>query len=261
MSNLVKTNKELVTFDDEKLKVIKNSLAKSLNENEFSFFIEAAKSRQLDPLMNQIHAVKRKDKNGHYTVTLQVGIDGFRVIAHRDKSYAGQDETIFTYGTSNKFPEKAKVTVYKIVQGMRVSFTATAKWSEYYPSNDKQSFMWKKMPETMLEKCAEAKALRKAFPSELAGIYTEEEMHQSNEIVDVTPSFEAPKKNHDKLVQAFMGVAVSKSDILQKFELEELSDLTDDNIEELRSIYNQLKDGEKSKQEFFEVEEVEIING
>jgi len=247
-------NNELITFADDKLSIIKNSVAKTLTDNEFSFYIEAAKSRGLDPLLGQIHAVKRKDKNGKYVVTLQVGIDGFRLIAHRSGVYAGQDETTFEYGS--KFPDKAKVTVYKIVKGIRVSFVATAKWAEYYPG-EKMGFMWRKLPETMLEKCAEAKALRKAFSSELSGLYTDEEMEQS-EIKDVTPQQTAflPNKSNknDSLVQAFMGLSVSKSDILNKCKIADLDDLSGTDVNSLREIYTQIKSGEASKDEYFKIE-------
>jgi hypothetical protein len=70
------------------------------------------------------------------------------------------------------------VTVWKILSGVRCPFTATAHWAEYYPG-DAQGWAWKKMPHVMLGKCAEALALRKAFPAELSGVYTFEEMEQS----------------------------------------------------------------------------------
>jgi hypothetical protein len=82
---------------------------------------------------------------------------------------------------------EARVTVYRLVQGQRGAFSATARWTEYKPDED---FMWKKMPHVMLAKCAEALALRKAFPKQLAGLYVKEEMEQAG--ADVTPPVTPP---------------------------------------------------------------------
>jgi hypothetical protein len=122
-------------------------------------------------------------------MTVQVGIDGFRLVADRTGAYAGNDDPV--YDDESK-PQKATVAVYKIVGGMRCPFTATARWSQYYPG-DKQGFMWNKMPHLMLGKCAEALALRKAFPAELSGLYTDDEMAQAGEsqVVEATVVDEA----------------------------------------------------------------------
>jgi len=79
------------------------------------------------------------------------------------------------------------------VHDQRCGFTATARWSEYKPDSD---FMWRRMPHTMLGKCAEALALRKGFPQELSGLYEAAEMDQAErqqvdtgtgEIVEAAP--------------------------------------------------------------------------
>ena len=244
----------LIIFDDEKKELIRKTIAKNLSADQFELFMNIAVSRGLDPVLNQIHASVHKDKDGNRIMTPIVGIDGFRKIAHRTNIYAGRSEAEFTYEKNQKYPSKVKVTVFKIVSGEKAEFTATAKWDEYLPSLQSKQFMWKKMPETMLEKCCEVKALRMAFPSDLSGLYVEEEMEQAQGIKDVTPkneSFLPVKKNHDGLVQAFMGLAVSKTDILRRYCIEETFDLTDENVEELRAIYTEIKNGEKSKDEFF----------
>jgi len=109
-------------------------------------------------------------------MTIQTGIDGFRAVADRTGQYIGSSDAVFEEIGNN--PVQATVTVNKVVQGVIGNFTATARWSEYYPGKS-QGFMWDKMPHTMLGKCAEALALRKAFPAQLSGLYTGDEMDQA----------------------------------------------------------------------------------
>ena len=140
------------------------------------------KESGLSPFRRQIHLIKRGDK-----FTIQTGIDGYRATANRTGLYAGSDDYIFDEGineyqhiqTKRGHPTTATSTVYKLVGNTRVPFTATMRWDEYFPG-EKQGFMWMKMPYLMAGKCAESLALRKAFPEELAGIYTDEEMMQAD---------------------------------------------------------------------------------
>lgn len=149
-------------------------------------FIQVARKRRLSPEEKQIYLIKRGDKWG-----VETSIDGYRLIADRTGAYAGSDVPIFG-ATIDGHPESASVTVYKIVQGTRVPFTAVAYWEEFAPVGN-QAFMWAKMPRHMLAKVAEAQALRKAFPADLSGIYVSEEMHQAEDdprpitVRDVTP--------------------------------------------------------------------------
>jgi phage recombination protein Bet len=153
---------------------------KKLTDIEFGAFLEACKRYQLNPLANQIYArvQPQTDKNPKQ-VTYAAQIDGYRLIADRTKQYAGNDDP--TYDDASGIPGIATVTVYKLVGGVRCPFTASARWKQYCPGGN-QAFMWNKMPHLMLGKCAEALALRKAFPAELSGLYTLEEMHQAGEV-------------------------------------------------------------------------------
>ena len=155
---------------------------KPRSDSDLLLFLYVAKRTGLDPLTKQIYAVFRWDsRQGKEVMAIQAGIDGFRLVAQRTGAYAGQDDAVMTpEDESTKYPTKAQVTVYKNVNGQRVAFSASARWSEYAPTgkDGKVEFMWDKMPYTMLAKCAEALALRKGFPNELSGVYAEEEMRQ-----------------------------------------------------------------------------------
>lgn len=162
------------------------AIPKGTPPDVIEFFSRCCAESRLSPFKRQIHIIKRWSKDGD-RYTIQTGIDGYRARADRTNLYAGNDEYRFDEGITEyemvkqnrKPPITATATVYKAVAGTRCPFTATARWEEYYPG-EKQGFMWDKMPFLMLGKCAEALALRKAFPDELAGIYTDEEMAQAD---------------------------------------------------------------------------------
>lgn len=159
---------------ESKLDLIRRTVASGATNDELELFFHQARRAGLDPLAKQIYFVKRKGKG-----VIQVGIDGLRLIADRTGIYAGNDDAEFIGTSEQGYPAKARVTVYKMVQGQRCAFSATARWDEYYPGDD-QGFQWRKMPHAMLGKCAEALALRKAFPAHMSGLYVHEEMEQAD---------------------------------------------------------------------------------
>lgn len=167
------------SFSPEQVDLIKKTVALGSTTDELKLFLTVAKRSGLDPFTKQIHFVKRGGR-----VTIQTGIDGYRAIAERTGTLAGIDDAIFDT-EAESHPNKASVTVYRVVGGMKVPFTASARWSEYVPQSG-QDFMWKKMPYLMLGKVAESLALRKAFPNDLSGLYTNEEMAQAQGY-DTTP--------------------------------------------------------------------------
>lgn len=154
------------------------------------YFLNVAKKLNLDPLVKQIYPVYRWDsKLGREKMTIQTGIDGFRLIAQRTGEYGGSDDAVFSVeeifnpvtGEIGK-QLKATVTVYKVKGGERMPVTASARWNEYaQKGKDKQgkeyySGLWASMPMNQLSKCSEALALRKAFPKDLSGVYISEEL-------------------------------------------------------------------------------------
>lgn len=162
-------------FSREDIELIRATVCKGASDAEFRLFINQAVRTGLDPLARQIYSVPRGTGR-----TIQTGIDGYRLIAQRTGEYAGSDDPV--YDTEDEIhPGRATVTVWRLVAGEARAFTATARWAEYKPAAG-QDQMWQKMPYLMLAKCAEALALRKAFPQELSGLYTTEEMDQAGTI-------------------------------------------------------------------------------
>lgn len=166
----------------EQIDLIKQTVAKGATDLELDLFLHACKRTGLDPLMKQIYAIKRwSSADKKEVLSFQTGIDGYRLIADRTGRYVGSDESNYQLGPEG-FPETASVTVYKMVDGQRCGFSASARWTEYVQTTreGQPTTMWKKMPFLMLGKCAEALALRKAFPAELSGVYTHEERMQAD---------------------------------------------------------------------------------
>jgi phage recombination protein Bet len=176
-------------FSREKIELIKRTIAVGASDDELELFLYTAKRTGLDPLARQIYAIKRGGK-----MTIQTAIDGYRVIADRTGKLAGISDPTYVVDEGTKFPASACVTVKKVVgwtpTSMEVAeFTATARWTEYNAGGP----MWQKMPFLMLGKCAEALALRKAFPADLSGLYTTEEMAQADS--PALPEYIAPQQN------------------------------------------------------------------
>ena len=174
-------------FTPEQRQMIRDSFASGASDGEFAVLMEIARARRLNPLLRQIHFVSRWDSQKRREVWApQVSIDGLRAIAQRTGLYDGQDEPEF--GPMREgHPEWAKVKVYR--KDWRRPAVGIAFWTEYVQTyRDKQtgkqvsSPMWARMPRVMLSKCAESLALRKAFPEDMSGLYTSEEMGQATPV-------------------------------------------------------------------------------
>lgn len=186
------------TLTPERVELLKRTICPDLTDTELELFATVARRAGLDPFARQIYATKRRAKKPgtrdqwEEKLTIQTGIDGFRVIAGRTGELDGQ-EGPFWCGEDGAWvdvwlkpfpPAAAKVTVFR--KGCSRGFVGIARFSEYAQQYDgKPSGLWAKMPATMVAKCAEALALRKAFPADLSGLYTSDEMAQADESPEV----------------------------------------------------------------------------
>ena len=192
-------NAQLITYREDQISLIKDTFAKGATDSELKLFIAVAERKGLDIFSRQVHLVKRYDKKlNREVMEVQTGIDGYRLIAERTGRYEGQigphwcgnDGNWKDVWLAKEPPAAARVGILK--SGAREPFYGIALYREYVQTyKEGNPFpMWAKMPANQLAKCAEALALRKAFPGELSGIYTQEEMaqaHNSDEVIDVEP--------------------------------------------------------------------------
>lgn len=177
------------------LELLKRTLAKGTTDDEFALFMNTSQRLRLDPFAKQIYAVKRWDSNTRTEVmATQVAIDGYRAVAESTGEYDGQDGPFWCgddsvwkeVWTSAKPPAAAKVIVYK--KGVARGFVGIASYGSFVQKNKDGGprATWAVMPDVMLAKCAEAQALRKAFPKQLSGTHTPDEIDDGDAVVDMT---------------------------------------------------------------------------
>lgn len=174
-------------FTPEQRKMILTSFLNGASEAEATVLLELARLRRLNPITKQIHFVKRWDSNRRQEVwSAQVGIDGFRAIAERTGKYDGQDEPEYLY--EGKSLQCCKVKVYRKDWSRPV--VGVAHFSEYaqHTKDGKLTHMWATKPHVMLSKCAEALAMRKAFPEDMSGLYAPEEMGAEEKELNQPPA-------------------------------------------------------------------------
>lgn len=172
MTNELTVPERLVVTPEQR-KVIKDTLCPGATDAQVDLFLYDNFRRGVHPMDKKLHFTLR---DGRYVAI--TSIDFMREQAAMTREYAGYESKF--EGTPTQGDFRCIVTVYRMVDGQRCSWTGTARWTEYYPGDVKQGFMWRKMPHGQLEKCAEAIALRRAFPHiGIDQLYTRDEMDQA----------------------------------------------------------------------------------
>lgn len=227
-------------------------VSNNVTQADLDIFFAQSKRTGLDPFSNQIYMIGRKQKNkdtGQFETkqTIQVSIDGLRLIAHR---VAQQCHEVFsmsdTLWADNRGvwhdvwlaptpPAAAKVAVKR---GGGV-FSAVALFKEYAPMyKGELSGMWKSKPALMIAKCAEALALRKAFPADLSGIYTDDEMENAKD--DSEPVEPTGNKTVEptKPVEPKQNVEIIEAEVVNEPQEQPLSPhvATDEQRDEIKKI-------------------------
>lgn len=182
-------------YTQDQVDVIRNQICPSATDTELEFFLATCRRVKLDPFARQIYFIKRRQRvedawgNASW---LDVGkpetsIDGLRASAEQTGDYEGQG-AIEWCGEDGRWvdvwldkepPRAARVRIYR--KGHREALVNVALFEEFCPryNNGKAPAMWLKMPANQLAKCAEAGGLRRAFPRDLSGLYTDVEMEHT----------------------------------------------------------------------------------
>lgn len=200
----------------DQVALIKRTIAKDCTDDELSLFVHVCRRLRLDPIAKQLYAVKYEG-----VMTIQIGIDGMRLIAERTGEYRGTSDPEWcgqdgvwkeVWLARDTPPDAARV---RVMRGQRealefVTTAGVALYQEYVAYKDgKPNKRWTKAPAAMLAKCAEALALRRAFPNELAGLFSFDEMSSSYEKGAEGPKVAQPQR---KSAAATKPAAQAKSD-------------------------------------------------
>jgi len=203
------TSSSLTLWTPEQKQLIASTIAPGCSADELKLFAMVCQRTGLDPFSKQIYAIKRKSKqrDGSYKwlMTVQASIDGLRSIAERtgqldgsESFWCGEDGQWQDVWLSSKPPAAAKTIIHR--RGSQHPFVGVARFADYNAGQG----LWSKMPATMIAKCSEALALRKAFPADLSGVYSGEELDQSDgaQVQPVTVSAEPAEPSQPALPAA-----------------------------------------------------------
>lgn len=177
---VITTNHQVINYtSSEVAETLKRTVALGATDEEYYMFAELCKATGLNPFKKEVWFIKTKDykkRDGTEVkgkVQIMTGINGFLAIANNHPQFDGMECEV-KYNQDGSI-HSATARVHR--KDRRIPSTATALWSEYYKPNPYgNKGIWEQMGSIMISKCAKSLALREAFPQELNGLYTEDEM-------------------------------------------------------------------------------------
>lgn len=223
----------LALWTPEQTQLISTTIAPGCSNDELRLFAYACQRTGLDPFSKQIYAIKRGGK-----MTIQAGIDGLRAIAERtgqldgsETYWCGEDGVWADVWLNSKPPAAAKTVLHR--KGASHPFVGVARFADYNAGQG----LWSKMPAAMIAKCSEALALRKAFPADMSGVYSTDEMEQAVETVTVTaaPAGDAKIFTAGKAAIAKADSIAKLTEVTGRMEARK-GDLSDDQYQELLKL-------------------------
>jgi phage recombination protein Bet len=245
---------KIASFNPTQIGIIKATVAKDTNPQEFDLFMEACRSYGLDPFRKQIHAVVyNKDNADKRKMSIIVSRDGLRVLAHRCGDYRpASDPAQIVYEADLKGPTNPKGILSATVRlwkqdkrGEWFPVIGEAHWDEFAPVSDEwafnqeqgrraptgrktldQSGNWARMPVVMITKCAESQALRAGWPETFGGVFTEEELDAMTAAASASEALERHKAEERAARLGGPGVMLTWDDtgVMQKVPAGQVAD-------------------------------------
>ena len=228
---------ELINFNEEELKTLKNTVAANANEHEFKMFIALSKRYGLDPFNKEIFFWKVKGRP-----TIMTSRDGYLKIADRHPEYDGLVSDVVRENddfkrTSNGIDHQYSSNRGKIIGAYALVYRKDRKYPIYifapFAEYNAPSKVWKQYPSAMILKVAESMALKRAFT--VSGLVSREEM----EVTQMQE--EGAKFNNDiETVEVISeDTAIDNDDSLTEREAE-IKNLVDNSSEVRKELYDYL---------------------
>ncbi len=250
MSGQLAISKEsaLTLSESELIDVLQTSIYPGAALNSIKMVLAYCRAANLDAMQKPVHIVPMWDKNAKaMRDVIMPGVGLYRTQAARSSQLAGIGEPEFgpmvelqLGGSTIRVPEWCKVTVKRLLQnGAIADYISKEYWIENYATAGKDSeapnMMWKKRPRGQLGKCAQAQALRMAFPEMTGSAPTADEME--GKFIDSMEMDVTPKTRENPLAIAQQATKLEDSDEREHL-MADLEAVADNGLDALMDAWN-----------------------